>query len=207
MATDLVQELKRLASLHGRGLLNEDEFREAKQQLIESASAPTTEAHNPVTKGGTARAPGDPEAVSARAGLASKTRSSPMTTRALAAIIGSALLLLAVATSGGSERGGQDPSTSAQQISSRMTDCVVSMRDGTITGSVNVRNLTSEPVSVRASLILQTQGVRVGEGSSFTTLRPQEEAELSIIGGSSRWPRTPQDHSDFRCAHDAEATP
>ncbi len=229
----LVGELKKLAELHASGVLNDAEFAAAKESLLaryghsderDDVNPATGDSPKPVAEPPSARpvAP-QTEAVAAPPPPHSADGEDPATgvpnrrtlripsRLVVASLVGLAMFLIVVVAYGNPDEQGRDSASSEQgrnstaspRISSRMTGCNLSTTDGTITGAVAITNRSTESVDVRASLLFHHQGTRVGEGSGFTTLRPNESAEIAIIGASSRWPSWYGEADGYVCTHEA----
>lgn len=222
MADELVDELKKLAELHGSGVLNDAEFTAAKERLLsrqedaggDDASAVGGTAPDSGTQHApaTTQTPDDSKTPMAPKSAAVEAPDADPTTQraglkpiqvAIASVVGLAIILVWVVAVGGSDEPGQNSTTASPRISSEMTGCNLSTTDGTITGAVAVTNHSSQSVEVQASLLFHHEGTRVGDGSSFTTLRPKETAELAIIGGTSRWPSWYGEADGYVCTHEA----
>lgn len=91
------------------------------------------------------------------------------------------------------------------QLTSKLLRCHVDTNDGTITGAVSVTNRSSTTVEVEAGLLFYrtSDNTRVGDGYSYTTAKPRETVELSIIGSASSYPQFVGD-GGYECKHEAQ---
>lgn len=99
-----------------------------------------------------------------------------------------ALVVAGVLGLGSQRRSANCKDHPSPSIASRLVSCTIDTNDGTINDLVEITNRDSEPLSAQASLLFHHEGIRVGDGTSYTTLRPGESARLAIIGESSQWP-------------------